>query len=195
MAKFQEVKLRSGEVIRLTDRESLFCEHYLADSNRNATQAAIKAGLSPKTAYSQGQRMLNNVEVDKYIKDKTAPLLEALGITHERILRERAALAFTNLTDLVDNEWRLKNKDEIDPKFYPALNQVTIKEKVLIQQDDEKGGGIVLSREISYKTADKDKSLAMLEKATGLIKEEQPQVPPPPTTNLFLQLNQYVNNR
>jgi phage terminase small subunit len=194
MAKFHIIKLRNDEEIRLTEREMIFCKYYLANEERNATQAAIKAGLSERTAYSQGQRMLKNVEVVKYLNNETAPLMEALGITHERLLRERAALAFTNLTDLVDNEWRLKNVDEIDPKFYPALNQVIIKEKVLMKQDDEEGGGIVLSREISYKTADKDKSLSMLEKASGLIRDE-PVATPVAGGNLFLQVNQYINEK
>lgn len=42
-------------------RQELFCEEYLKDMN--ATQAAIRAGYSEKTAYSQGQRLLKNVEI------------------------------------------------------------------------------------------------------------------------------------
>lgn len=43
------------------NKRDLFCKEYLLDLN--ATQAAIRAGYSPKTAYSQGHRLLNNVEV------------------------------------------------------------------------------------------------------------------------------------
>ena len=39
----------------------------------NATEAALKAGYSPKTAYSQGQRMLKNVEVKAAIAARQAP--------------------------------------------------------------------------------------------------------------------------
>lgn len=48
-------------------KQELFCEEYLKDLN--ATQAAIKAGYSEKTAYSQGQRLLKNVEVQNRIKE------------------------------------------------------------------------------------------------------------------------------
>lgn len=55
----------------------MFCREYLVDLN--ATQAAIRAGYSEKTAYSQGQRLLKNVEVIarvKEMKDKRAEELE-----------------------------------------------------------------------------------------------------------------------
>ena len=50
----------------MTDKQELFCQEYLKEMN--ATQAAIKAGYSEKTAYSQGQRLLKNVEIKSRIK-------------------------------------------------------------------------------------------------------------------------------
>lgn len=47
-------------------RQSLFVEEYLKDMN--ATQAAIRAGYSEKTARSQGQRLLTNVDIKNAIK-------------------------------------------------------------------------------------------------------------------------------
>lgn len=52
----------------MTKKQKKFCDEYLIDCN--ATQAAIRAGYSKKTAYSVGQRMLKNVEVKKYIEDQ-----------------------------------------------------------------------------------------------------------------------------
>lgn len=51
---------------KLTPKQKRFCEEYLIDLN--ATQGAIRAGYSQKTAYSTGQRMLKNVEVQNYIQ-------------------------------------------------------------------------------------------------------------------------------
>ena len=45
----------------MTHRQELFIQEYL--NSLNATQSAIRAGYSPKTAYSIGQRLLKNVEV------------------------------------------------------------------------------------------------------------------------------------
>ena len=56
----------------MNDKQKRFAELYAAKPN--ATKAAIGAGYSEHTAYSQGQRLLKNVEVQKYI----AELQEAL---------------------------------------------------------------------------------------------------------------------
>ena len=52
----------------MTKKQKNFADEYLVDTN--ATQAAIRAGYSEKTAYSQGQRLLKKVEVANYIKSK-----------------------------------------------------------------------------------------------------------------------------
>jgi phage terminase small subunit len=51
----------------VTPRQEKFCVEYLIDLN--ATQAAIRAGYSEKTAYSMGQRLLKNVEIKSRIKE------------------------------------------------------------------------------------------------------------------------------
>lgn len=51
----------------MTERERRFCELYAG--NPNATEAAKAAGYSPRTAYSQGSRLLRNVEVLEYINE------------------------------------------------------------------------------------------------------------------------------
>lgn len=65
-------------------RQKKFCDEYLIDCN--ATQAAIRAGYSPKTANEQGNRLLANVSVKTYIEqqlerihnEKTADAQEVL---------------------------------------------------------------------------------------------------------------------
>lgn len=49
----------------MTARQKRFCEEFIKTGN--ATQSAKDAGYSEKTAYSTGQRMLKNVEVQSYI--------------------------------------------------------------------------------------------------------------------------------
>lgn len=50
----------------MNDRQRSFAQEYAKD--KNATQAAIRAGYSAKTAYSSGQRLLNHVEVRAHIE-------------------------------------------------------------------------------------------------------------------------------
>ena len=55
----------------MTEKQKRFCEYYA--QNPNATQAAIAAGFSAKTAYSSGERLLRNVEIQQCISELTAP--------------------------------------------------------------------------------------------------------------------------
>lgn len=52
---------------KLTTKQEAFCLEYAKTGN--ATQSAISAGYAQKTAYSQGQRLLKNVEVQKRLQD------------------------------------------------------------------------------------------------------------------------------
>lgn len=56
----------------MTDKQKRFCDEYLIDCN--ATQAAIRAGYSKKTANEQGNRLLANVSVRAYIDERLEQL-------------------------------------------------------------------------------------------------------------------------
>lgn len=47
----------------------------------NATEAAKKAGYSAKTAYSQGQRLLKNVEIREFLRDHFRSEEELTGMS------------------------------------------------------------------------------------------------------------------
>jgi phage terminase small subunit len=76
-----------------------FVEEYLIDLN--ATQAAIRAGYSEKTAYSVGEEILKKPEVQNAISAALAERSEKTKITAERVVQELAALAFTDFRKAV----------------------------------------------------------------------------------------------
>lgn len=55
-------------MIALTDKQKRFCDEYLIDCN--ATQAAIRAGYSPKTAVDIGHENLNKPKLQRYINER-----------------------------------------------------------------------------------------------------------------------------
>lgn len=69
----------------LNDKQKLFYKEYLIDSN--ATQAAIRAGYSKKTAYSQGQRLLKHVEGQKYLQELMAEKESKLIADQDEVLK------------------------------------------------------------------------------------------------------------
>jgi phage terminase small subunit len=61
--------------IKLKPKEFTFAEEWL--KTMNATQSAIKAGYSERTAYSAGNRLLKKVEVKQYIDERLAEMQES----------------------------------------------------------------------------------------------------------------------
>jgi len=68
----------------LTPREVLFCEQYVIDLN--ATQAAVRAGYSEKTAQEQGSRLLSRVIVANEIQRLMDKRAKKTNITAEYVL-------------------------------------------------------------------------------------------------------------
>jgi phage terminase small subunit len=63
----------------VTPKQEAFAREYAID--KNATQAAIRAGYSAKTAYSAGQRLLTNVEIRAAIERTFAASAEKIELT------------------------------------------------------------------------------------------------------------------
>jgi len=84
---------------KLTPKQERYCLEYIKDLN--ATQAAIRAGYSSKTAYSAGQRMLKDVEIKKRIKSMQAELAVDCKVTAEDIVNEFRKIAFANVSDFM----------------------------------------------------------------------------------------------
>ena len=81
----------------MSPKQQRFAEEYVID--HNATQAAIRAGYSPKTAYSQGQRLLKNVEVAEAVRAKEVRLSRKIEVTVAFLteeLEEARVLAMEN---------------------------------------------------------------------------------------------------
>lgn len=69
----------------LTARQKRFCDEYLVDLN--ATQAAIRAGYSKKTAYSIGVENLKKPEIKKYIEQRMTEKEKELIADQDEVLK------------------------------------------------------------------------------------------------------------
>lgn len=83
----------------MTPKQVKFCDEYLIDTN--ATQAAIRAGYSKKTANEQGAQNLAKLSISEYIKERLKMAQKRNEITLDDIIAElnenrRVALAATN---------------------------------------------------------------------------------------------------
>jgi phage terminase small subunit len=79
----------------LTPKQQRFCEEYIVDLN--ATQAAIRAGYSVRTAEVQGPRLLSNARVRNAIQVAMDARSERTEITADRVLTELAKIGFSDI--------------------------------------------------------------------------------------------------
>lgn len=79
----------------LTPKQRRFVDEYLIDLN--ATQAAIRAGYSAKTAASQGERLLRNVEIQTGIQEAMKARQGRTEITQDKVLEELAKIGFADI--------------------------------------------------------------------------------------------------
>lgn len=145
---------------KFTDKQRVFCEEYLVDYN--ATQSAIRAGYSPKTANEQGARLLANVSIRAYIDKALAEQSKRTGINADRVLRELAKVGFVNATDVIDFD-SATLKTNISPEDSATIQSVKIK---TIPTED----GNIVEREI--KLCDKIKALELLGKRYALFTDK-----------------------
>lgn len=140
---------------KLTEKQQRFVDEYLIDLN--ATQAAIRAGYSVRTANEQGARLLANVSVQEYIARKMAERSRRTGVNQDRVVLELAKIAFVRMTDVVDSNGRIKQDASADD--LSCIESIKYKES-----DNEFGGSV--EREV--KVASKLKALELLGKHLGM---------------------------
>ena len=112
---------------KLNKKQKNFVSEYLVD--KNATQAAIRAGYSEKTAYSQGPRLLKHDGIRPLIDQGLEKIDEDCGMTARDAKLEVKALAQSNILDGMEmngnGEFVFKDKKDIPPGFFKAVQEVT----------------------------------------------------------------------
>ena len=140
----------------MTERQKRFIAEYLIDLN--ATQAAIRAGYSVKTAGSIGDENLKKPEINSAIAKEMAKRSKRTGVNQDRVVLELAKIAFVNASDVIDADTATV-RDNATADDTAAIQ--SIKVKVFPTKDGE---GV--EREI--KLGDKLKALELLGKHLGM---------------------------
>lgn len=136
---------------KLSPKQLLFAKEYLIDLN--ATQAAIRAGYSEKTARQQGEQLLSKLDIAAEIQkgmDKRAAKIE---ITAEKVLQEIAKLSFANLQDFYNENGSLKEIHTLPRDVAAALSssKVNLTEACAVQEiklHDKKGSLELLGKHL-----------------------------------------------
>jgi phage terminase small subunit len=120
----------------MTPQQQQFVDEYLIDLN--ATQAAIRAGYSKRTARSQGQRLLTNVDIGKAIEVALAARSERTEVTQDMVVRELAKIGFGDIRKLFTPGGNLLPVSDLDDDTAACLSSIEITtRKVRGGEDDE----------------------------------------------------------
>lgn len=167
---------RSGNRKRhasVAERRSLFVREYLID--RNGTKAAIRAGFAPKSAHVTASRLLKDPKIAAEIEAVTAKVFGRLEVTKERLTRELAKIAFSDVRDYLT--WGPDEKAVIDPQTGAVVGKTSgVSLKPSSEIKDDAAGVISEISEtqtgLKVKLHDKPTAIKMLGQELGMFREK-----------------------
>lgn len=154
----------------LNERQKRFCNEYVIDLN--ATQAAIRAGYSEKTARSIGQRQLTKVDIQQFISEIQKKLQEKTGITQERVLQEYARIAFANAANMYDENGNLIEVHKLSPEQSAVIAGMDVMNE---WSKDKKGKKFISGQTKRIKLWNKNAALDSLAKHLGMFEKDNAQ--------------------
>lgn len=113
----------------LTPKQSAFVDYYLANGF-NATQAAISAGYSERSAEVEGSRLLSNAKVAKYVNIAKSEIKTRCGYTQDMLVKELEVAQ--EMARATDNPSAFIKATEVKAKML-GLNEVEKKEVSITQ--------------------------------------------------------------
>jgi len=141
----------------LTDKQEMFCREYLIDLN--ATQAAIRAGYSVKTANRIAAGLLSKLDIQKKISEFKAARNESVGIDADYVLKRLIEIDQLDVLDILNDDGSLKHITLWPKAWRTSLTGLDI--STTIQNFDEETAETILKK---IKWPDKIKNLELLGK-------------------------------
>lgn len=121
--------------MKLTKKQEMFVEEYIIDLN--ATQAAIRAGYSKKTAGQIGEQNLKKLEIQQAINERLAEKKEKLIMKQDEILERLTQQGRREATDyqVVITEKPVTNEkgDVVAIEKLPEIVEVPTQNKDVIK--------------------------------------------------------------
>lgn len=145
-------------------RRAVFVENFIASGN--ATQAALQAGFSPRTAGQQGSRLLKLVEVQQEISARRTARIKKFELSTDRVLRELSRIVFLDPRQFFNRDGTMKAITELDEDCAAGIASL-----VITEIKDEKGVITGCTRKIRF--WDKNAALQKAMTKLGLFTERR----------------------
>ncbi|ENX03607.1 hypothetical protein F900_00701 [Acinetobacter modestus] len=152
----------------LRGKQQRFVDEYLVD--RNATQAAIRAGYSQKTATVIGAENLTKPNIQEAIKLGEAEIAERTKITQDRVMKELEKIGFSNMLDYITitnggdpvTDFSALTRDQA-----AAISEITVEEYTEGRGEDARN-----VKRTKFKLSDKRSALVDMGRHLGMFKDK-----------------------
>ncbi|MFH1737625.1 MAG: terminase small subunit [bacterium] len=160
----------------LTPKQHIFVIEYLVDLN--ATQAALRAGYSAKTAYQAGKQNIHKSTIKAAIDAAMAERAKRINLTADRVLQELALIGFANMADFI----HVDESGMVQALPFETLAEgqsrivKKVKDKRVIRStkgtESSPDGDQILDATFEFELCDKVKSLELLSRHLGLLHDK-----------------------
>ncbi len=150
----------------MTPKQQVFVNEYLIDLN--ATQAAIRAGYSEKTAKAIGQENLTKPAIAAAIADAQQERGDRVALTADRVLLEIGRLATSDLRRAFNADGGLRSPTTWDDDTAAAISSV----KVVTRRAPGGGEDAEVEYVTEVKLWDKNSALDKAGKHLGMFREQ-----------------------
>lgn len=161
---------------KLTERQKLFCLHYLKSYNQTAS--AIKAGYPPSSAYQRGYELVRNRDVADEIARLKSLQRKVLFVEGVDVLDHYMRIAFSDITDFMEfGTDKIVVEEGVDEDGFPRPASEYHETYVHLKNDAEIDGSLIQEIRktkdgVSVKLHDKMKAMEFLTKHLDLLGEK-----------------------
>ena len=160
----------------MTPKQERFIAEYCIDLN--GTQAAIRAGCSPRSANRTASKWLSKADISREIAQRTNQQLEAAQLSAVRTLEELRRVAFSDIGRFFDARGNLKRLDKLAPEDRAAIASIEVVLKKTATGDGKVERVLKIRRD----------KLHALEMAMQHFKRLQPKTDEPPVQKVSVRV-------
>lgn len=118
-----------GRSAGITEQHHKFVREYLICLN--ATQAAINAGYTARSAHAQGYRLLKKAEIQRLISEAQQRTADRLELSRDDVIRQYQRIGFSDPRKLFNRDGTIKSITELDDDTAAAVQGYEIEYRQL----------------------------------------------------------------
>lgn len=154
---------------KLTPKQERFVDEYLIDLNASAAYRRAYVGAKESSSRVQASRMLADPNIASRIAKRMKEREERTHITQDRVLKELARLAFSDIRKAFHEDGRLKLPQELDDDTAAALAGIDTVTSSVHGGDEEAPMSLTTKK---VKIADKNASLTLAMRHLGMLNDK-----------------------